>query len=91
MTRSQAPKLEIPDRGDADLALDGKALRLTNLDKVFWPTEGLTKGDLLRYYSAMAPALLPHLPARPGDGDEALSERHRGQELLHETRAEPSA
>ncbi len=52
MTRSQAPNLEIPDRGDADLTLDGNALRLTNLDKVFWPAEGLTKlltkGDLLR-------------------------------------------
>ena len=27
-----------------------RVLRLTNLDKLFWPEEGITKGDLLRYY-----------------------------------------
>lgn len=38
---------------------------LSNLDKVFWPEEGYTKGDLLRYYEQIAPALLPHLRDRP--------------------------
>jgi bifunctional non-homologous end joining protein LigD len=40
-------------------------LRPKNLDKVFWPADGLTKGDLLRYFEAMAPALLPVLRDRP--------------------------
>ena len=40
-------------------------LRLSNLDKPFWPEEGITKGDLLRYYRAVAPVLLPHLKDRP--------------------------
>jgi bifunctional non-homologous end joining protein LigD len=42
-----------------------KELRLSNLDKPFWPEEGITKGDLLRYYRAVAPVLLPHLKNRP--------------------------
>src|SRR6266498_3194678 len=40
-------------------------LKLSNLDKVFFPVEGITKGDLLEYYRAVAPALLPHLRDRP--------------------------
>ncbi len=42
-----------------------KLLRLTNLDKVFWPDEGITKGDLLWYYREVAPVLVPHLKDRP--------------------------
>jgi bifunctional non-homologous end joining protein LigD len=38
---------------------------LTNLDKVFWPREGYTKGDLVDYYRAIAPAMLPYLARRP--------------------------
>ena len=38
---------------------------LTNLKKVFWPEEGYTKGDLLDYYRAIAPWLLPYLRDRP--------------------------
>jgi len=42
-----------------------RVLKLSNLDKVFWPEEGITKGDLLAYYRAVAPVLLPHLKGRP--------------------------
>jgi bifunctional non-homologous end joining protein LigD len=42
----------------------GKA-KLTNQDKVFWPADGITKGDLCGYYESVAPALLPHLRDRP--------------------------
>ncbi len=41
------------------------AVRLTNLKKVFWPGEGYTKGDLIAYYEAVAPLLLPYLEDRP--------------------------
>ena len=45
---------------------DGKrTLKLSNLDKVFWHEEGITKGDLLAYYRAVAPVLVPHLRDRP--------------------------
>jgi bifunctional non-homologous end joining protein LigD len=40
-------------------------VKLSNLDKVFWPDEGITKGDLLDYYRAVAPVLVPHLAERP--------------------------
>jgi bifunctional non-homologous end joining protein LigD len=52
---------------DADHAVvraDGKEVRLTNLRKIFWPELGLTKGDLLRYYTAVAGVLLPHIRDR---------------------------
>jgi bifunctional non-homologous end joining protein LigD len=38
---------------------------LTNLDKVYWPDEGFTKGDLIAYYREVAPVLLPYLRDRP--------------------------
>ena len=41
------------------------ALQLTRLDKVFWPLEGYTKGDLLAYYEAVWPWLAPYLRDRP--------------------------
>ena len=37
----------------------------TNADKVFFPSEGITKGDLFAYYQAVAPVLVPHLRDRP--------------------------
>jgi bifunctional non-homologous end joining protein LigD len=47
------------------LVIDGpRPLRLTNLDKRFFP-DGYTKGDLIQYYSSVAPVLLPHLAGRP--------------------------
>ncbi len=40
-------------------------LHLTSLDKVYWPDEGITKGDLIEYYKTMAPYILPYLKNRP--------------------------
>jgi bifunctional non-homologous end joining protein LigD len=42
-----------------------RELRLSNLDKPFWPDEGITKGDLLAYYRDVAEVLVPHLRKRP--------------------------
>jgi bifunctional non-homologous end joining protein LigD len=42
-----------------------RVLKLSNLDKAFWPDEGITKGDLLSYYRAVAGVLVPHLRDRP--------------------------
>jgi bifunctional non-homologous end joining protein LigD len=42
-----------------------RELKLSNLDKVFFPVEGITKGDLLEYYRVVAPVLVPHLKDRP--------------------------
>jgi bifunctional non-homologous end joining protein LigD len=42
-----------------------RELRLSNLDKPFWPESGITKGDLIAYYRDVAEALVPHLRGRP--------------------------
>ena len=42
-----------------------RSVHITNRDKVFWPGEGYTKGDLIDYYEAVAPWLLPWLEDRP--------------------------
>jgi bifunctional non-homologous end joining protein LigD len=42
-----------------------RELRLSNLDKPFWPEEGITKGDLIAYYRDVAEVLVPHLRDRP--------------------------
>ena len=49
----------------AELRRGRRVLRLSNLDKPFWPEEGITKGDLLAYYRDVAPVLVPHLRGRP--------------------------
>jgi bifunctional non-homologous end joining protein LigD len=60
-----SPRVEIPpDAESIELAVGGREVRLTNLRKPFWKEEGITKGDLLRYYAAVSPALLPHLRDR---------------------------
>jgi bifunctional non-homologous end joining protein LigD len=50
--------------GFRPLGLD-RPVRLTNIDKSYFPGEGLTKGDLIQYYASVAPVLLPHLKDRP--------------------------
>jgi bifunctional non-homologous end joining protein LigD len=42
-----------------------RVLKLSNVDKVFWPEERITKGDLLSYYRSVADAVVPHLEHRP--------------------------
>ncbi|HZO37213.1 MAG TPA: DNA ligase D [Solirubrobacteraceae bacterium] len=54
-----------PARGGVEVDIDGRTLKLTNLDKVLYPATGFTKGDLIAYYAAVAPVLLPHLHDRP--------------------------
>jgi bifunctional non-homologous end joining protein LigD len=43
----------------------GRELRLSNLDKLYWAPEAITKGDLVRYYEAISEVLIPHLRDRP--------------------------
>lgn len=45
--------------------VQGRKLKLTNLDKVLYPVTGFTKGEVVDYYVRIAPALLPHLAGRP--------------------------
>jgi bifunctional non-homologous end joining protein LigD len=52
-------------RREDPVAVEEGRVKLSNLDKVFFPAEGITKGDLIDYYRAVAPVLLPHLRDRP--------------------------
>jgi bifunctional non-homologous end joining protein LigD len=56
---------EEPEPMPAELRKGKRVLKLSNLDKPFWPEEGITKGDLLSYYRRVAPAVVPHLKGRP--------------------------
>ncbi len=57
--------IRVPQAGAATLVVEGKEVRLTNLDKPFWPELGITKGTLIQYYADVAPLLLPHIRSRP--------------------------
>ena len=49
----------------AELIVEGRTLAVSNLDKVLYPKDGFTKGELINYYIQIAPVLLPHLKDRP--------------------------
>ncbi|MGD0872262.1 MAG: DNA ligase D [Bryobacteraceae bacterium] len=55
----------LADVKEASLQIDGRALKFTNLKKVFYPAEGYTKRDVLNYYDGVADLILPHLKDRP--------------------------
>jgi bifunctional non-homologous end joining protein LigD len=64
--RKQAlPRIVIPgDATDLTLKIHERSVRLTNLNKLFWPELKVTKRDLIQYYADIAPALLPHVRDR---------------------------
>jgi len=49
----------------AEIRKGKRVFKPSNVEKPFWPDEGITKGDLLSYYRRVAPALVPHLKDRP--------------------------
>jgi bifunctional non-homologous end joining protein LigD len=50
---------------EMEIRRGSRVLKLSNLDKVFWPDDGITKGDLVDYYQRVADVLVPHLRDRP--------------------------
>jgi len=64
-SRASVLKLKLPkDKNGLEVEIDGRVVKLTNLDKPFWPKLGVVKRDLIQYYINIAPALLPHLNDR---------------------------
>src|SRR5215469_10744243 len=49
----------------SEVEVGGKRLTLSNLDKVLYPEVGFTKGQVIDYFTRIAPVLLPHLKGRP--------------------------
>lgn len=61
----RVPRVTIPDGVErTTLTVDGRGVHLTNLQKLFWPELGITKGALLQYYADVASVLLPHIRDR---------------------------
>jgi len=52
------------DKTGLEIDVAGRLVKLTNLNKPFWPSLGITKRDLLQYYIDVAPFLLPHIQER---------------------------
>lgn len=81
-------------RNDIPLAIGAHRIRLTRLDRVYWPANpalrqpALTKRDLLRYFAQVGPCILPHLEDRPltmirmpqGIGGQRFFQKHWGEE-----------
>jgi bifunctional non-homologous end joining protein LigD len=55
----------VSGRRAVEVEVEGRRIPLRNLEKVFYPEAGFTKGDVLDYYVRIAPAVLPHLRDRP--------------------------
>src|SRR5205085_11847483 len=53
------------DTGTRIMRFNGNELKLTNQNKVYWPEEGYTKGDMISYYNTMYKYILPYLEDRP--------------------------
>ena len=54
-----------PRSTETVVTVDGRTLKLTNQEKVLFPNDGYTKGDLVAYYRAVAPVILPYLRDNP--------------------------
>ena len=48
-----------------DVQVEGQRIALSNLEKVLYPATGFTKGQVIDYYTRVAPFILPHLKDRP--------------------------
>ena len=61
----KGPLIPTDSPAEVTLEIEGHRLKLTNLPKVFYPGEGIAKRDVINYYDAVAPLILPHLRDRP--------------------------
>jgi bifunctional non-homologous end joining protein LigD len=63
--RGAAPRAKASESDAGVLKINGREVKITHLDKVFYPKTGFTKGQVLDYYLRIAPVMLPHLKDRP--------------------------
>jgi bifunctional non-homologous end joining protein LigD len=63
-TKSPKPAGKAAKR-DKEVTIGGTKLKLTNLDKVYFPADGITKGEIIDYYLRMSKYILPYLKDRP--------------------------
>jgi len=53
------------NQAEMTVEVDGRSLKFTNLNKIFYPRDGYTKRDVINYYDSVAEMILPHLKDRP--------------------------
>jgi len=78
-------------RSTQTVSVDGRLLRLTNSDKVIYPATGTTKADVIAYYVAVAPWLLPHLAGRPATRKRWVDGTGPGAQVFFEKNLPDSA
>lgn len=64
-TRTSSSGIKKIAVSDEELTIDGEQLTFTNTDKIFWPEERYTKGDVIDYYNTVAPHVIKYLKDRP--------------------------
>ncbi|HEX6227590.1 MAG TPA: non-homologous end-joining DNA ligase [Chryseolinea sp.] len=68
-TEKVSPEKKRKENNDPEdaklLSVDGHQVKLTNQQKIYWPKEGFTKGDVLNYYNSISKFILPYLKDRP--------------------------
>src|SRR5690606_27362799 len=57
-SNNDLPNIDKKDK-EKEVKLDGHTFQLTSLDKIYWPQEGFTKGDVIRHYLDMSRYILP--------------------------------
>jgi bifunctional non-homologous end joining protein LigD len=63
-TKASSKKTEVSSK-EKEITLDKHVVKLTNQDKIYFPKDGITKGDVIDYYQSVATYILPHLKNRP--------------------------
>jgi len=63
-TKTSSKKTEVSEK-EKEITLDKHLVKLTNQDKIYFPKDGITKGDVIDYYQSVATYILPHLKNRP--------------------------
>ncbi len=62
---AQPQKVSGKKQDSIHVNINGNTLNLTNLDKIYFPESGISKGELIQYYTEMAPYIIPHLSRSP--------------------------
>ncbi len=64
-SKAASDPLDLTAGNDQLIQLNGHELKLTNLNKIYWKKEGFRKGDMINYYMAIAPYMMPYMVDRP--------------------------
>ncbi|WP_294315706.1 DNA ligase D [uncultured Chryseobacterium sp.] len=63
--KTTAPKKTKASENEKEITLNRHKVKLTNQDKIYFPKDGITKGEVIEYYQSVADYILPHLKNRP--------------------------